>query len=222
MSTLYIVATPIGNLKDITLRALEVLKQADLIACEDTRVTQKLLQHYQISKPLVSFHQHSRLQKVEWLVEQVRGGKNVVVVTDAGTPAISDPGWLLVREAVDEGVKVVTIPGPSALTAAVSLAGLPLDHFLFLGFLPHKKGRQTVFREIAQSEYPVILYESPHRILKTLKELESYIPKREVVVCRELTKMFETTYRGSIAEIRQKIISDKKQQKGEFVIIVNR
>ena len=222
MSTLYIVATPIGNLKDVTLRALAVLKQVDLIACEDTRVTQKLLQHHQISKPLVSFHQHSRLQKVEWLVEQVRRGKNVALVTDAGTPAISDPGWLLVREAVDEGVKVEVIPGPSALTAAVSVAGLPLDNFLFLGFLPHKKGRQTIFKQIAESEYPVIFYESPHRILKTLQSLAEVVPEREIVVTRELTKIFETIYRGSIAEIMQKIINDKKQQKGEFVIIVNR
>lgn len=170
-ATLYIVATPIGNLSDITHRAVRVLSEVDLIACEDTRRTKILLGRYDISKPLTSYHQHSKLQKVETLVRKLESGKNIAMVTDAGTPAISDPGGILVAEAVKKGIDVIPIPGPSALTTLISVSGIPMDKFLFLGFLPHKKGRQTMIERIKNTDVPVVFYESPHRILKTLEAL---------------------------------------------------
>ena len=221
MVTLYIIGTPIGNLKDITLRALEVLKEVDLILCEDTRVTKKLLEHYQIKKPLLNYHQHSRLKKVNYILELLKQGKNLALVSDAGTPGISDPGNLLVYEAIErlrEKVEIIPIPGPSAATAAASISGFPMDKFLFLGFPPTKRKRKKFFQEVIGSKYPVIFYESPYRIIKTLKELSSFISDREVVVCRELTKKFETIYRGEIEEVIKEI--EKDIIKGEFVIIV--
>jgi len=221
MVTLYIIGTPIGNLKDITLRALEVLKEVDLILCEDTRVTKKLLEHYQIKKPLLNYHQHSRLKKVNYILELLKQGKNLALVSDAGTPGISDPGNLLVYEAIErlrEKVEIIPIPGPSAATAAASISGFPMDKFLFLGFPPAKRKRKKFFQEVIGSKYPVIFYESPYRIIKTLKELSSFISDREVVVCRELTKKFETIYRGEIEEVIKEI--EKDIIKGEFVIIV--
>ena len=221
MVTLYIIGTPIGNLKDITLRALEVLKEVDLILCEDTRVTKKLLEHCQIKKPLLSYHQHSKLKKVNYILELLKQGKNLALVSDAGTPGISDPGNLLVYEAIErlrEKVEIIPIPGPSAATAAASISGFPMDKFLFLGFPPTKRKRKKFFEAVVKSKYPVIFYESPYRIIKTLKELSSFIGNREIVVCREVTKKFETIYRGEIEEVIKEI--EKDIIKGEFVIIV--
>ncbi|MFH1173463.1 MAG: 16S rRNA (cytidine(1402)-2'-O)-methyltransferase, partial [bacterium] len=163
MGILYIVATPIGNLEDITLRALRILKEVDLVACEDTRQTRKLLDHYDIKTGTVSYHQHSRVQKIDWLVEQLQAGKNIALVSDAGTPGISDPGFKLVEAAQQADIKVETIPGPSAVIAAASVAGLPVDKFVFLGFPPHKKGRETFFKNLINEDKTIIFYESPHR-----------------------------------------------------------
>lgn len=222
MATLFIVATPIGNLEDLSMRALRILKEVDFILCEDTRVTKKLLNHYDIKKPLLSYHQHSRLKKVNYILELLKQGKNLALVSDAGTPGISDPGNLLVDEAIKrlrEKVKIIPIPGSSAVTASASVSGFPMNKFLFLGFPPTKRKRKKFFQEVVKSKYPVIFYESPYRIIKTLKELSSFISDREVVVCRELTKKFETIYRGKIEEVIKKI--EKGEIKGEFVVIVN-
>ena len=219
---MYIVATPIGNLKDITLRALRILKEVDFILCEDTRVTKKLLSHYQIDKPLISYHQHSRLEKVEHIIELLKEGKNLALVCDAGTPGISDPGNELVSRVFEAGlqtVRIVPIPGVSALTTIASIAGFPMDRFLFLGFPPAKKGRKKFFEEIAQSKYPVILYESPYRIMKTLHELKTTNYQLQTVVGRELTKKFESVHRGTISEVIDEI--KKGELKGEFVIVIN-
>ena len=221
MSKLYIVATPIGNLSDITLRAIETLKQVDLILCEDTRQTQKLLNHYEIKTPTLSYHQHSRLTRVDKIISFLKNNKNLALVTDAGTPGISDPGGKLVSEVVTQlgsSVKIEPVPGPSALTVALSISGLPTDSFTFLGFLPTKKGRETLFKEISESKRTVIFYESPHRILKTLKSLNQHIPTRQLVACRELTKIYESIYRGTADEVLEKLIKDKV--KGEFVVII--
>ncbi|MBU4332001.1 16S rRNA (cytidine(1402)-2'-O)-methyltransferase [Patescibacteria group bacterium] len=218
---LYIVATPIGNLSDITLRTLDTLKQVDLILCEDTRHTQKLLSHYNIKTPTLSYHQHSRLTKLEQIIKLLEAGKNLALVTDAGTPGISDPGGKLVAEVVEklgDGVKIETIPGPSALTAAISISGLPTDSFIFLGFLPTKKGREKLFKEIAESKRTIVFYESPHRIIKTLNSLKEHCGSQQLVVCREMTKKFETTYRGVASEVLEKLSQDKIR--GEFVVIV--
>jgi 16S rRNA (cytidine1402-2'-O)-methyltransferase len=174
MGILYIVATPIGNLKDLTFRALEVLREVDLILCEDTRQTIKLLNHYAISKPLVSYFQHSKLSKVEFIIGELRLGKKIALVTDAGTPGISDPGGILVKEVIEslsDQVKVVPIPGPNAAIAALSISGFPTDKFVFMGFPPHKKGRNKFFDEVVNAKHTVVFYESTHRILKSLKEL---------------------------------------------------
>ena len=216
MGKLYIVGTPIGNLEDITLRALRVLKEVDLVLCEDTRQTRKLLDHYRIKTPTQSFHQHSNIQKVDWIIKQLAEGKNLALVTDAGTPGVSDPGGVLVKEVLRQGYKVEAVPGASSLTAAISVAGIPLDKFVFLGFLPHKKGRQTLLKQIESGEYPVILYESVHRIGKLLEELAG--KNYYLIVARELTKKFETVYRGTIEEIKAKM--KQEEVKGEFVVII--
>ena len=244
MSTLYVVSTPIGNLEDITFRALRILKEVDLIVCEDTRQTLKLLNHYNISKPLVSYFQHSKLSKIDYIAGQLEQGKKVALVTDAGTPGISDPGGKLLTRALAKGGKepngsltneiatrpglaaeIVPIPGPSALTAAASVSGFPMDKFLFLGFPPAKRKRKKFFGEVINSKYPVIFYEAPHRISKTLKELQLTINNKQltinIVVCRELTKKFETIYRGTAEEIIKILENDKNNLKGEFVIIVS-
>jgi 16S rRNA (cytidine1402-2'-O)-methyltransferase len=228
MANLYIVATPIGNLEDISLRALRILKEVDLILCEDTRVTKKLLNRYQIQKPLLSYHQHSKLQKIDYIISLLKEGKNIALVSDSGTPGVSDPGNKLVNEVVkwlSDRVKIIPIPGPSALTCAASVSGFPMEKFLFLGFLPKKKKRKEVLREILESKYPVIFYESPYRILKTLKELKDIMTSEQraaknIVVTRELTKKFETIYRGKIDEVIEKI--EKSPLKGEFVVIVGK
>lgn len=221
MATLYIVATPIGNLKDISPRALEVLKGVDLILCEDTRVTKKLLDYYKINTFTLSYHQHSELKKVEYIIQLLEGGKNLALVSDAGTPGISDPGnklidLLFARPGL--AANIVPIPGPCAITAAASISGFPTDRFLFLGFPPAKKKRKKFFEEAADSKYTVIFYESPYRIIKTLKELGFFAREREIAVCRELTKKFETIYRGSVEKVIQDI--EKDEIRGEFVVIL--
>jgi 16S rRNA (cytidine1402-2'-O)-methyltransferase len=223
MANLYIVATPIGNLEDLSLRALRILKEVDLILCEDTRVTKKLLDRYRIEKPLLSYHQHSKLQKLDYIISLLKGGKNLALISDAGTPGISDPGGKLVNEVVkwlSDQVKIVPIPGPSALTCAASVSGFPMDKFLFLGFPPKKKRRKRFFKEVIESKHPVIFYESPYRITKTLKELGRMNEELGVVVCRELTKKFEAIYRGKINEVIEEI--EKNQIRGEFVVIVRK
>ena len=218
--TLYIVATPIGNLEDITLRAISTLKQVSIIACEDTRVTKKLLLHYNIQKPLVSYHQHSRMQKVEYLLQELKKGKNIALVTDAGTPGISDPGNKLVSEVIKENINIVPIPGPSALGTLISIAGIDLQKFSFFGFPPHKKGRQTFFKEVVSQKYPVIYYDSSHRIQKNLELLESLQKDTQLIVGRELTKIFEEVIRGTVSEVLEYLRQDAVKQKGEFVVIV--
>lgn len=219
LGKLYIVATPIGNLKDITLHAIEILKMVDLILCEDTRVTRRLLEHYDIYKPTVSFHQHSSPAKIKEIIKQLTIGKNIALVTDAGTPGISDPGNLLVEKLVVDALPfaINPIPGPSALTAALSISGFPTDKFYFAGFPPHKNKRQKFFRELAGRGETVIFYESPHRIKKCLNELKIVLePARKLVIGRELTKQFETIYRGTIEEILKMNVPEK----GEFVIVI--
>lgn len=222
--TLYIVATPIGNLGDITLRALEVLRKVDLVLCEDTRVTSKLLHHYEIKVPTRSFHQHSSDSKMEMVASLLEEGKNIALVTDAGTPGLSDPGGRLVeavRESLSQAARIESVPGPSALAAALSISGWNLDRFLFLGFLPHKKGRQTKIKEIVASEYPVILYESKHRILKLLQELEKAGgEKMKVALARELTKKHESFYQGSPLVVRRELEKTPADTKGEFVVMI--
>ena len=223
MSILYIVATPIGNLADITIRARETLNKVDLILCEDTRITQKLLSHCGIKTPTLSYHQHSKLKKINYILKLLEEGKNLALVSDAGTPGISDPGNKLVDEVIkslNDEVKIVAIPGPSATITAASISGFPMDKFIFLGFPPAKRKRKKFFDQVIDSKYPVILYESPYRIIKTLKELSFLISNREIVVCRELTKKFETIYRGKIEQVIKEIEKDKI--KGEFVVIVER
>ena len=224
--TLFIVSTPIGNLRDISIRALDILKNVDLILCEDTRVTKKLLDHYGIKTPTLSYHEHSKLKKIEYIIQLLKEGKNLALVSDAGTPGISDPGnkliELIVKDLENE-VKIVPIPGSSAITTAVSISGLPMDKFIFLGFPPAKRKRKKFFEEVINSKYPVIFYESPYRIIKTLNELNSLYTKYNIqntntVVCRELTKKFETIYRGEIEEVLNQL--KKNEIKGEFVVIV--
>ena len=220
MANLYIVATPIGNLEDMTLRGLRILREVDLILCEDTRLTKKLLDHFVIDTPTMSYHQHSKLKKINHIVDLLKEGKDIALVSDAGTPGISDPGGKLVEEVSKVGLEVYAVPGPSAVAAAASISGMPMEKFLFMGFPPQKKKRKKFFEEVASSKYPVVLYESPHRIMKTLAELEEIDPGLQAVVGRELTKKFETVYRGTIGEVASKIENDKI--KGEFVIIVSK
>ncbi len=230
MGTLYIVSTPIGNLEDLSFRALRVLKEVDLILCEDSRITKKLLNHYQIKTPTLSYHQHSKLQKTEYIISLLKKGKRLALVSDAGTPGISDPGNLLVNEVIKklgDEVKITSIPGPSAVTTAASISGFPMDKFVFMGFPPTKRKRKKFFEEVLNSKYPVIFYESPYRIIRTLNELkEAYnlchgINSRllNVVVFRELTKKFETVYRGKIEKVIKEI--EKNKIKGEFVIVIS-
>ncbi|MBU2264856.1 rRNA small subunit methyltransferase 1, partial [Patescibacteria group bacterium] len=232
MGILYIVATPLGNLKDITERALETLRSVDLVVCEDTRQTIKLLNHYQIKKPLMSYFQHSKLSKIEYIARQLAEGKNLALVTDAGTPGISDPGNKLIEQLLlfERGavgaesrtnnldfstcaspealarrassrnklsIKIVPIPGPCAAIAALSISGFPTDRFNFMGFPPHKKGRETYFKKVATADETVVFYESTHRILKTMEQLKILLPERQIMIGRELTKMFESVYRGT-------------------------
>ena len=222
MGALYIVSTPIGNLEDMTLRALRILKEVDFILCEDTRVTKKLLDHYNIQTLTISYHQHSSLQKIDSIVELLQKGKSLALVSDAGTPGISDPGNQLVKEVAEKlpEVSIVPVPGASALVALASIAGHAMEKFVFLGFPPQKNKRKKFFQELISSPYPVVFYESPHRIQKTLEELKSLNNKLPIVVGRELTKKFETIYRGTIDEVIEQIQSDST--KGEFVVVVGK
>ena len=216
---LYIVPTPIGNLQDITLRALEVLKKVDLILAEDTRTSSKLLNHYAIQKPVTPFHQHNEHQVLQHLITQLENGKVMAIVTDAGTPGISDPGFLLVRECIRMGIKVECLPGATAFVPALVNSGLPSDRFCFEGFLPLKKGRHTMLTKLAVEERTIILYESPVRLVKTLNDLVQYLGQdRLCCVSRELTKVYEENVRGSL----QSVIShfSEKSVKGEIVIIL--
>lgn len=237
MAILYIVATPIGNLEDISVRGLKILKSVDLILCEDTRVTRKLLARYEIKTPTISYHQHSKLKRMLYILNLLKQGKNLALVSDAGTPGISDPGSKLISQILrnnqKDAVRISPIPGPSALIAAASICGFPMDKFVFMGFPPAKKKRKKFFQEVLNSKYPVIFYESPYRILKTLNELKNMFQvsrlaedgesrragfKFQAVVCRELTKKFETIYQEEIEEVIKKL--EKEENRGEFTVIV--
>jgi 16S rRNA (cytidine1402-2'-O)-methyltransferase len=221
MSTLYIIATPIGNLEDITLRALRIMKEVSVIFCEDTRTTRVLMEKYGIHTPTESFHAQSPLSKIDHIEKLIRDGKNLALVSDAGTPGISDPGMLLVSEirARLPEAEIIAIPGASALTAAISIAGKPLHEFVFLGFLPHKKGRQTLFEEIKASDRPYVFYESPHRIEKTLESLKQ--SGKTVTILRELTKIHESYVSGTAEEVLNSFKNNPQTLRGEFVVIVN-
>jgi 16S rRNA (cytidine1402-2'-O)-methyltransferase len=219
MPVLYLIPTPIGNLEDITLRAIRILKEADIILAEDTRVTGFLLHHLGIQKKIWSHHQHNEHQAVQEIVKQVEEGKNIALVSDAGTPGISDPGFLLVRECLKAGIEVNCLPGPTALIPALVMSGLPCDRFVFEGFLPQKKGRQTKFLALQEEERTMVFYESPFRLLKTLEQMIEYFGEdRQASISRELTKMFEETKRGTLKELS--IYFSEKTVKGEIVLVV--
>lgn len=236
MSIIYIVATPIGNMGDITLRALEILKSVDLILCEDTRTTKKLLDKYEIKNNTMSYHAQSKLAKTDKIFDLLKEGKNLALVSDAGTPGISDPGAMLVSQINEwnqkgrslrefpQGpsleIQVVPIPGASAVITALSACGLPTHEFTFLGFLPHKKGRETLFKEIAESKRTMVFYESTHRILKTLEALVKFCPNKKVCIARELTKIYEEFKTGTASEILSYLEKNPVKQKGEFTVIV--
>ncbi len=218
--TLFVIATPIGNLKDITLRALETLKQVDLIACEDTRHTQKLLSHYQIHKPLTSLFEHNERLKVPTLIRQLREGKTIGLVSDAGTPGISDPGFVLIREAIRNEIPIVPIPGPSAIITALTAAGLPTDRFCFEGFLPQKSAAmRRKLEELKNEPRTIVFYESPYRVLKTLQAMLEIWGDIPIVCARELTKLHEETLRRPISQ--QIAHFQKSTPRGEFVLAVN-
>lgn len=219
MPKLYLVPTPIGNLEDMTLRAIRILKECDLILAEDTRVTSKLLQHYEIKKPVHAHHQHNEHRTVTFIAERIASGETVALVTDAGTPGISDPGFLLVRECLKLGLEVECLPGATAFVPALVQSGLPCDAFVFVGFLPQKKGRQTKLKSLADETRTMVFYESPHRLLKALEEFKEHFgAERKVSVSRELTKMFEETFRGTVEETL--VHFSAKTVKGEIVIVL--
>jgi len=216
---LILVPTPIGNLEDITYRAIRLLNEVDGILAEDTRQTAKLLKHYEISKPVAAFHQHNEHKALARVIERLKNGETLAMVSDAGTPGISDPGFLLVRECLLNDIKVETLPGATAFVPALVNSGLPCDRFVFEGFLPHKKGRQTKFKILAQEERTIVLYESPHRLVKTLGQLiEFFEDDREVCVSRELTKIYEENRRGKCSEVLKHY--EEHPPKGEIVLIV--
>ncbi len=217
---LTIVPTPIGNMEDITLRAIRVLKEVDAILAEDTRQSSKLLHHYQINKPLWAYHQHNEHKNLAHLVAELKGGKKLALISDAGTPAISDPGFLLVRECLRNDIEIECLPGATAFVPALVKSGLSADSFIFMGFLPEKKGRQTAFQKLKEIEYTMIFYESPHRLLKTLGQLsETLGSDRPCSISRELTKLFEETINGTLAEAI--IHFSQKPIKGEFVLVIS-
>jgi len=216
---LYLVPTPLGNLKDMTFRSVEVLQLVDVILCEDTRTSSKLLQHYQIQKPLSPYHQHNEHKIVGHLIDQLKAGKTFALITDAGTPGISDPAFLLVRDCIKEGIRVECLPGATAFVPALVNSGIPTNRFVFEGFLPLKKGRQTLLKQLAVEPRTIILYESPMRLVKTLKELAAYFgADRLASVSRELTKMFEENKQGSLQDLA--VYFESKTVKGEIVIVV--
>ncbi|MFC2103029.1 16S rRNA (cytidine(1402)-2'-O)-methyltransferase [Bacteroidota bacterium] len=217
-SIIYIVSTPIGNLGDITFRAIEVIKQVDFILCEDTRITSKLLNHYSIKKELVSFNAHSEKNKIPVLISRLLKGESCALISDAGTPLISDPGVRLISESIKKGIQIIPVPGATALIAGLTISGLPTDSFVFEGFLPQKKGRQKKLKELSQEKRTVILYESTYRIKKLIEELSLHMPERYTVVCRELTKKFEESWKGYPSDLANNL--DEKVIKGEFVVII--
>jgi 16S rRNA (cytidine1402-2'-O)-methyltransferase len=220
--TLYLVATPIGNLADITHRALQVLRDVDLIACEDTRHTRKLLQHYGIDTKTISYHEHNELQRAAELIELLKDGSNVAVVSDAGTPAISDPGFRLVRAAVENEITIVPLPGPSALISALIATGLPTDQFFFAGFLPARSSaRRARFDELRSVPGTLIFYEAPHRLATSLRDAHEILGEREAVVARELTKLYEEFRRGRLSELAEHY-STVEQPRGEIVLLIDR
>lgn len=217
---LYVVATPIGNLEDITLRALRVLKEADLVLAEDTRKSGFLLAHFQTKKPLVSFFEHSEIQKIPWVIEELKKGKNIALISDAGTPTLSDPGYKLIRECRKEKINVVTIPGPSSITAALSITSIPHDKFIFLGYLPRKHNeRVKLFEKVKHLEAAIVFFESPFRIVSALRDIKEITGDKKLAVARELTKKFEEVLELSISEAISHF--EKTTPKGEFVIILD-
>ncbi|MEK9175446.1 MAG: 16S rRNA (cytidine(1402)-2'-O)-methyltransferase [Patescibacteria group bacterium] len=218
MPTLYVVATPIGNLQDITLRAIDTLKNVSVVLAEDTRMAHKLLSHLGIKKQIIAFHEHSTLSQIAKIVKSISDCDSALI-TDAGTPSISDPGQRLVSALISRDVAIVPIPGPSALSAILSISDIDCSEFIFLGFPPHKKGRKTLFGRIAESNVPVVLFESPHRIQKTLKELEATCGDHYINVGRELTKIYEEVFRGKLSEAQKHFVGEK--QRGEFTIIID-
>jgi 16S rRNA (cytidine1402-2'-O)-methyltransferase len=224
IGTLYVVATPIGNMEDITMRALRILKEVDVILCEDTRTTRNLLNRYDIHTKMISYNAHSSDGKHKNIIDMLREGKNLAMVSDAGTPCISDPGVLLVayvREEFGSEAKVSPIPGASALISALSASGISSAEFIFLGFLPHKKGRETLFKEMASSNRTMVFYESTHRILKTLTSLDLYCKNHRVMIAREITKQFEEFVKGAPSEVLEYFTTNNDKQRGEFVVIVD-
>lgn len=219
MGTLYLVPTPVGNLEDMTFRAIKVLKEADLILAEDTRTSGNLLKHFEIKNAMLSYHKFNEHQTVDRVVERLRAGETVAVVSDAGTPGISDPGFLVAREAAKAGVEVITLPGATAFVPALVSSGLPCDKFCFEGFLPQKKGRQTRLNALAEETRTIIFYESPHRVVKTLTQFaEVFGPERPVSVCREISKLHEESVRGTVQEVLQHFTEN--EPRGEFVIVL--
>ena len=220
MSKLFVVPTPIGNLGDITLRSIEVLKSVDLILAEDTRTSSKLLKHYDIDTPVESFHMHNEHKKLESIINKLRTDFEIALISDAGTPGISDPGFLLVRECINNEVEVECLPGPTAFVPALVSSGLPCDRFSFEGFLPVKKGRTKRLKELSTETKTMVFYESPHRILKTLNDLSNYFDvESQISVSRELTKLYEETFRGTIKKSVEHF--EKNKTKGEFVIVLS-
>ena len=217
---LFVVGTPIGNLADITYRAVDTLNSVDFIFAEDTRVSKKLLNHYNIDKKIYSYHDHSKDSEVEKLTNLLESGNDVALISDAGTPTVSDPGYRLIRECVKKGVDIVPVPGPSAVTAALSVAGLPSDSFTFVGFLPQKKGRIKKIEQLSEINNTIILFESPHRLLKTLNQLFEILGNRQVAIGRELTKLYEEIIRGNLKDVIQEF--SKKSVKGEIVIMIGK
>lgn len=215
---LYIVSTPIGNLKDISLRAIETLNEVDFILCEDTRISSVLLKQYNVIKQLISFNAVSETKKIPSIIEKLKLGQSYALISDSGTPAISDPGIRLISEAIKNDIEVSPVPGATALIAALTISGLPTDSFVFEGFLPQKKGRQKKLQTLANEERTIVLYESSHRIQKLIDELVAYFPARYVVISRELTKKFEETWRGYPQDIKEKL--NEKTIKGEFVVVI--
>jgi len=221
-STLSVVSTPIGNLEDITLRALRILGECDAVLCEDTRVTGKLLAHYNIKKPLFRYDAHSTKERVAPIIKKLQEGKHLCLVTDAGTPCISDPGFLLIKQIKDDlpETKIESIPGASAVISALSISGVPVSSFSFLGFLPQKNGRNSIFENMKETKVPVVFYESTHRIKKTLVSLSEKLPENQVVIVKELTKIHEQVFSGKASDIIKKFDEDERLLRGEFVVIV--
>ncbi|MFH1284829.1 MAG: 16S rRNA (cytidine(1402)-2'-O)-methyltransferase [Candidatus Peregrinibacteria bacterium] len=216
---LYIVSTPIGNLEDITLRAIRTLKEVDYIAAEDTRHTKILLQKYDINTQMLSYHSYSSDTKLRHIIDLLKEGKNVALVSDAGTPGISDPAYALISAAISEGIRVSPVPGASSLLAALVMSGLPMNQFLYLGFLPLKHGRQTLLKSLADEKRTIVIFEAPHRLIKTLTNLKEFLGERQIAVCREITKIYEEAFRGTIAEALEHFT--QKPPKGEFVLVVH-